>query len=315
MAEAQLKGNVGEAKRKGEQEREIAKINAETAVQKTERDSERAAAEASLSTRKTVLSRDVDIAKIEALRATEHKDEELKREVEVKRAAAEMERLRANDVVRATIARESKQQAADAKAYEVQAEARAGLDAANQRAEAEAYKIRTEAEASNQAANQRAEVEAYKIRTAADASNYAAIKEAEANLQVQLKEAEGLAAMAEAYGKMSQAFGGAAGLMQYLMIKENTYVHLASANAKAVQGMAPKISVWNTGAQAGEGSGGGSNSSIDTMRNVYQMLPPLMTTINEQTGITLPEWQFGRLNGQMAEVEKQREIAKTNGKK
>lgn len=31
------------------------------------------------------------------------------------------------------------------------------------------------------------------------------------------------------------------------------------------------------------------------MRNVYQMLPPLMTTINEQTGITLPEWQFGRM--------------------
>lgn len=45
------------------------------------------------------------------------------------------------------------------------------------------------------------------------------------------------------------------------------------------------------------------------------MLPPLMSTINEQTGITLPEWQFGRLNGQMAEVEKQKEIAKTNGKK
>lgn len=38
-----------------------------------------------------------------------------------------------------------------------------------------------------------------------------------------------------------------------------------------------------------------------------------MTTINEQTGITLPEWQFGRLNGQMSEVEKHKQIAKTNG--
>jgi len=43
------------------------------------------------------------------------------------------------------------------------------------------------------------------------------------------------------------------------------------------------------------------------------MLPPLMQTINEQTGITLPEWQFGRLNNQAAEVEKNKEIAKTNG--
>jgi flotillin len=42
VAEAQRKGNVGEAARQGEQNREIAKINAETAVQKTERDSEKA---------------------------------------------------------------------------------------------------------------------------------------------------------------------------------------------------------------------------------------------------------------------------------
>lgn len=41
VAAAQLRGNVGEADRRGEQEREIAKINATTAVQKTERDSER----------------------------------------------------------------------------------------------------------------------------------------------------------------------------------------------------------------------------------------------------------------------------------
>jgi flotillin len=40
------------------------------------------------------------------------------------------------------------------------------------------------------------------------------------------------------------------------------------------------------------------------MRNIYQMLPPLMTTINEQTGITLPEWQFGRLAGEMNQLER-----------
>lgn len=48
VAEAQRLGNVGEAQRLGEQEREIAKINAQTAVQKTERDSERAQAEVCL---------------------------------------------------------------------------------------------------------------------------------------------------------------------------------------------------------------------------------------------------------------------------
>ncbi len=126
VAEAQRKGNVGEAARQGEQNREIAKINAETAVQKTERDSEKAKAEATLATRKTAFNRDVNIAQIEATRATEARDEELRKEVETKRAQTELERLRATDVVKATIARESKQQAADAKNYEEQARSNAG---------------------------------------------------------------------------------------------------------------------------------------------------------------------------------------------
>lgn len=271
VAEAQLRGNVGEAQRKGEQEREIAKINAETAVQKTERDIERAKAEAHLDTQRTAYTRDVDIARVSAKRTLEAKDEELKKEVETKRALAEIERLRAKDVVKATIERESKQQAADAAAYEVEAEARAQQQASQRQTDAEAYKTRADA----------------------DAFNYAAQQRADAELVQKLKEAEAVSAMAEAYGKLSQAFGGPSGLIQYMMIEKGTYVELAKANADAIRGMNPKISVWNTGSQ-GQGS-----DSTDAMRNVYQMLPPLMTTINEQTGITLPEWQFGKMNAGM----------------
>lgn len=283
VAEAQLRGNVGEAKRKGEQEREIAKIHAETAVQKTERDIERAQAEAILETRKTELNRDVEIARIAATRKTEAQDEDLKREVQIKRAAAEMERLRATEVVKATIERESQQQAADAKAYQIEAEARANYEKEKQDAEAAAYKTKQDAEA----------------------WSAAAIKKAEAELQRRLKEAEGLAAMADAYARLGQAFGGPAGLLQYMMIEKGTYVELAKANAEAIRGLHPKISVWNTGPDAGSG-GDGANppSNIAAMRNIYQMLPPLMTTINEQTGITLPEWQFGRLANQMSQVER-----------
>ncbi|KAL2139883.1 hypothetical protein VTI28DRAFT_4541 [Corynascus sepedonium] len=293
VAEAQLRGNVGEAKRKGEQEREIAKIHAETAVQKTERDIERASAEAVLATRKTELNRDVEIARIAATRRTEAQDEELKREVQIKRAAAEMERLRATDVVKATIARESQQQAADAKAYEIEAEARANYEKQKQDAEAAAYKTVQEASAWSDAA----------------------IKRAEADRQARIKEAEGLAAMADAYARLGQAFGGPAGLLQYMMIEKGTYVELAKANAEAIRGLQPKISVWNTGAEAGAAAadGTGHPSNIATMRNIYQMLPPLMTTINEQTGITLPEWQFGRLANQMSQAERSEE--QPNGKR
>lgn len=67
----------------------------------------------------------MNIAQIEATRATESRDEELRKEVEIKRAYTELERLRASDVVKATIAREAKQQAAEAKLYEEKAKAQA----------------------------------------------------------------------------------------------------------------------------------------------------------------------------------------------
>lgn len=286
VAEAQRKGNVGEAARQGEQNREIAKINAETAVQKTERDSEKAKAEATLATRKTVFNRDVNIAQIEATRATETRDEELRKEVEVKRAQTELERLRATDVVKATITREAKQQAADAKKYEQEAAANASFYSEQKAADAHAYKVRVEAEA----------------------KYLAAAKEAEADLVRQQKKAAGLSSMAGAYADLSHAFGGPAGLVQYLMIERGVYTDLAKANADAVRGLNPKMTIWNTGTQAGsEGravdGAAGSMGGVESIRNMYQMLPPLMSTINEQTGIVLPEWQFGKLAGQISERE------------
>ncbi|KAB5586274.1 hypothetical protein GE09DRAFT_1074043 [Coniochaeta sp. 2T2.1] len=285
VAEARLKGDVGESERQGQQEREIAKIHAETAVQKTERDIERAEAEARLATRRTAFDRDVEIARIEASRSTEAKDEDLKRDVAVKRAQAEMERLRATDVVKAQIQRESKQQAADAVAYEISAQAKADYEKSKQATDAYAYKTKLDAAA-------QAEAE---------------IQKADATMVKQLKEAEGLTAMAGAYAKLSEAFGGPQGLLQYMMIENGTYVELAKANAAGIQGLQPKISVWNTGAQGGGAAGGadaGRGSQVDTMRNIYQMLPPLMETIHDQTGITLPEWQFGRMAGEMSQVER-----------
>lgn len=307
VAEAQLRGNVGEAQRKGEQDREIAKINAETAVQKTERDIERAQAEAHLDTKRTALTRDVDIARIQAQRAIESNDEDLKKEVEVKRAGAEMERLRALDVVKATIERESAQQAADAIAYGVEAEARAKQEASQRSADAAAYQTKINAEAAFSQTTRETDGATYKTRNDAEAYNFAAQQRAEAALTYKLREAEGVAAMADAYGKMAQAFGGPAGLLQYMMIEKGTYVELAKANATAIKGMEPKISVWNTGSGSGQ-----DGDATETMRNVYQMLPPLMTTINEQTGITLPEWQFGKMNAGMNAMNGEAK-AKTNG--
>jgi flotillin len=331
VAEAQWHGNVGEAERQGRQNREIAKIHAETAILKTERDTEKSQAEALLATRKAAFDRDVNIAKIEASRAVEVKDEQLRKEVESLRAATEIERLRATDVVKATILRESQQQASDSRAYETEKKASADFFLAQKAAEARAYETQTKAIAEAEREKQTAQAKAFEIQAKADADSYsrqkaaeaeaysrqkaaeaesyklklmaeanyiAATKAAEANQKSREAEAEGIAAMADAYAKMSQAFGGPAGLIQYMMLEKNVYGEMARANAQAVQGMQPKITVWNTGAQAGAGTGaeGGVDAGA-SVRNVYQMLPPLLTTIQEQTGVTLPEWQVGKVGG------------------
>ncbi|APA15510.1 hypothetical protein SS1G_13459 [Sclerotinia sclerotiorum 1980 UF-70] len=367
VAEAQRLGTVGEAQRKAEQDRELAKVQAETAVQKTERDSEKARAEATLATRKTTYNRDVNVAQIEATRATEVRDEELRRDVEVKRAQTELERLRASDVVKATILREAKQQAADAKNYEEQArsnaefysqqkladaranaeqkaadakvysEKQAAIAKANSEqkaadakvyseqkaADARAYKEKTRAEFEFYSEQKAAEAKAYKIKIEAEAQYIAEARAADAALLRAQKEAAGMSAMAVAYADMSKAMGGPQGLIQYLMIERGTYQELAKANAEAVRGLNPKMTIWNTGAQsggagnaiAGSSEGQGINmGGLDSIRNLYQMLPPLMSTIHDQTGMTLPEWQYGRL-GPVPEEDKENvvPVAEVNG--
>jgi len=93
--------------------------------------------------------------------------------------------------------------------------------------------------------------------------------------------------MAKAYGALAEVFGGPAGLLQYMMLQDNTYERLAAANAKAINGLQPKINVWNTGAAGGEGGAADPGAAI---RNIFQTLPPLLSTISDQTGIQPPSW-------------------------
>lgn len=108
---------------------------------------------------------------------------------------------------------------------------------------------------------------------------------AEASFFAKKKEAEAMSEMAKAYGDMSEVLGGPQGLLQYMMLQNGTYEKLANANAAAINGLQPKITVWNTGDSAGSSSDG-----TGAIRNIMQSLPPLLSTINEQTGISPPGW-------------------------
>lgn len=96
---------------------------------------------------------------------------------------------------------------------------------------------------------------------------------------------EALEEMAKAYGHMSEILGEPQGLLQYTMLQNGTYEKLANANALAIKGLLPKITMWNTGDSAGSSSDG-----TGAIRNIMQSLPPLLSTINEQTGISPPSW-------------------------
>ena len=81
--------------------------------------------------------------------------------------------------------------------------------------------------------------------------------------------------------------GGPQGLLQYLLLQDNTYEKLAKANAQAINGLQPKISVWNTGP---ESSSAGGVDALGPIRGLLQGLPPLLQTVREQTGIEPPAW-------------------------
>lgn len=77
-----------------------------------------------------------------------------------------------------------------------------------------------------------------------------------------------------------------------MMLKENTYEKLARANAAALNGLQPKISVWNTGPSSSSSADSANHSADLTapIRNLFQSLPPLFSTIQDQTGIRPPNW-------------------------
>ncbi|KAL8739655.1 MAG: hypothetical protein Q9184_008577, partial [Pyrenodesmia sp. 2 TL-2023] len=230
VANAQMIGDVGEAKKRGETRQEISKIDAQTAVLETQRKKEKAKADAELATTRINLDNGINLAKIEADRNAEAKDAALQKDVEIQRADMELERRRATDLVHAKIERESAQQKADAKFY-----------AENKNADGLLYKQQKDAEARYLATVKGADALVYQQKQEAEASYFRTTKEAEASFIAKQKEAEGISEMAKAYEHMSSVLGGPQGLLQYMMLQNNTYEKLAKANAQAINGLQPKI--------------------------------------------------------------------------
>ncbi|KAB2104155.1 Flotillin-like protein 1 [Alternaria gaisen] len=297
VAHARMQGEVGEAEKQGKTKQEVAKIHAQTAVLETERKAEKATADAKFTDKEIEIGRDLNVARINAKREAERRDAELQTEVEKKRALMELERLRATKVVQAKIEKESSQQQADAELYTQEKAADASKYGQQAEAEAAAFRRLRDAEANFQAKEREAEANFIVSKRQAEAEYFAQERAAQAHLITQQREAEGLSAMAKAYGDMANVLGGPQGLMQYLMLTNGTYEKLAQANGNAIKGLQPKINVWNTGSQGSEGMADPSAP----IRNLFQSLPPLLSTIHDQTGMAPPTWlaQMPQQNGDL----------------
>ncbi|CBI36454.3 unnamed protein product, partial [Vitis vinifera] len=272
VAEARMKGQVGEKLRDGQTRQNAAKIDAETKIIKMQREGEgeKETANAELATKKAGWTRLAQLAEVEASKAVDLRTAELQSEVERKNALTRTEKLKAEFLSKASVEYDIKVQEANWELYK------------NQRAaDAVAYEKQKSAEAQ---------------KAIADAAFYASQQAAEADLYAKKKEAEGIMAMAEAQGAyldtlLKQLGGNYEALRDYIMLTNGAYLEIAKINSQAVQGLNPKISIW-TGAN-GNGDHGG-NGAMKEVAGVYSMLPPLLKTVNEQTGMLPPPW-LGKL--------------------
>lgn len=126
---------------------------------------------------------------------------------------------------------------------------------------------------------------------------YTKQKAAEAQLFAAKKEAEGMAALAQAKGYylqtlLKQLGGNYSALRDFLMIEKDVFQDIAKSNAQAVKGLQPKISIWTNGKNGGGEleNGGISGGALKDVAGLYGMLPPLLQTVQEQTGMTPPAW-------------------------
>ncbi|KAI4718259.1 flotillin domain protein [Aureobasidium sp. EXF-10727] len=318
VAYARMQGEIGEAENLGRTKQEIAKINANTAVQETERKIEKAMADSRFKSQEIDIERKLNIERIQAERAAELRDADLQKGVQESKALMELERMRATTVTKAKVAKESAAQEADAQLYKARQAAEANAFQQSKTADLELYTTEKQAQGHFHKKQRETEAKFLQDSKVADASLYRKqqdalgdlesrkaqatgdleIQKAQAAGDFEIKkaqaealyirherEAAGIIQLASAYEKLGHVLGGPQGVRDWIMLQNNIPVQLAQANAEAIRGLQPKINVWTTGAQEGAAA-----DSFAPIKNIMQSLPPLFSTIQDQTGMMPPAW-------------------------
>lgn len=162
--------------------------------------------------------------------------------------------------------------AAEQRTAELQAQVE--IQRAQQSLERDRAKDLSAATVAAEVATKEAEGRAAALRTTADAKLYLAQREAEGTRLRMEAQADGLK-------QLTLAAGGSDNLSKYLMIDRGVLQELADKQAKAVQGLKPNISVWNTG---GAGPNADTPSASAAMTDLFRTAMPLLDGIKKQTG-------------------------------
>ncbi|GAB4854617.1 Flotillin-like protein 4 [Ancistrocladus abbreviatus] len=264
VAEAKKKGEIGAKLREGETLQNAAKIDAETKIISVQRQGDGKKEEIKVKSA-------VDIFENE-------------REAEVAEANAELLKKKAGWTKEAQVAEVESAKAVALREAELQREV--------QEANWELYRTQKAAEAILFEKEREVEVQ----KALAEASFYASQQAADAGLYAKKREAEGIVTVAQAQGvylrTLLEALGGNyAALRDYMMINNGMFQEIAKINAEAVHGLQPKISIWTGGIAGWEGGDKVvTGSALAEIANVYRTLPPLLKTVQEQTGMEPPPW-------------------------
>jgi flotillin len=86
---------------------------------------------------------------------------------------------------------------------------------------------------------------------------------------------------------MAVAAPGPDALRFALAPNDGLFDRMADTTAKAVQGLAPKINVWQTGPAGsdGAGNGGPGGAAGDVLRSLFLSLPPMLDAVVQQTDL------------------------------
>jgi flotillin len=115
--------------------------------------------------------------------------------------------------------------------------------------------------------------EADAIKIAADAQFYAKQQEAAGIQAIYYAQSQGI-------DNLSKSFNDNNSMMQYIMVKDKVYEHIADSNTKAMQGLQPNINIYS----ANQGDAQNAQNS-NPISDIFKMsLPMMMSYLNQQVG-------------------------------